>query len=245
MPKGGGGLEGPECSSWSGVGRGECTRDCDASGLLFERPGLLEGAHVPCQATQATLSGRAAVCILFDGQCQWEGQEGVDYKSGAWNLEWREKYSNCHKAENLTDRLECLVADGLLCNHKVFLITNKSAFEGAYYKGHSLLRELLDIAFQVHKAQHNGGFILHVIHIFGRRMKVSGVGGLSQGDLTKGMMAGQTHSCSSHSTQRPMNAQAAEYWCGSGVGGKPGRVHTLGDFFEGHHQGYHVQAAGP
>ncbi len=74
-------------------------------------------------------------------------QYGVDYKSGTWNLEWRKKFSNCRKVENLTDRLECLVADGLLRNHRVFLGTDNSAFEGAYYKGHSHLRELLDIVF--------------------------------------------------------------------------------------------------
>jgi hypothetical protein len=58
---------------------------------------------------------------------------GVDYESGAWNLKWREKSSNCREAKNLTDRLERLVADGALQNHEVFLITDNSAFEGAFY----------------------------------------------------------------------------------------------------------------
>ena len=30
-------------------------------------------------------------------------QYGVDYESGAWNHEWREKSSNCREEENLTD----------------------------------------------------------------------------------------------------------------------------------------------
>ena len=66
----------------------------------------------------------------------------MEYESGAWNVEWREKSSNCREAKNLTDRLERLVADGALRNHEVFLITNTSAFEGAFYKGHSQSREL-------------------------------------------------------------------------------------------------------
>ena len=45
--------------------------------------------------------------------------------------------------------------------------------------------------FPVHKAQRDGGFVLHVIHISGKQMKASGVDGLSQGDLTEGMMAGK------------------------------------------------------
>jgi hypothetical protein len=74
-------------------------------------------------------------------------QYGVDYELGARNLEWREKSSNCREAKNLTDRLEQLVADGAFQNHKVFLITDNSAFKGAFYKGHSPSRELLDIVF--------------------------------------------------------------------------------------------------
>jgi len=31
-------------------------------------------------------------------------QYGVDYELGKWNLEWRDKLSNCREAENLTDR---------------------------------------------------------------------------------------------------------------------------------------------
>jgi hypothetical protein len=31
-------------------------------------------------------------------------QDRVNYKSGAWNLQWRIKFSNCREAENLTER---------------------------------------------------------------------------------------------------------------------------------------------
>ena len=83
------------------------------------------------------------------------------------------------------------MADGALKNHEVFLITDKSEFEGAFYKGHSPSRDLSDIVFRVHKAQCDGGFVLHVIHISGKLMKASGVDGLSRGNLTEGMMAGK------------------------------------------------------
>ena len=90
-------------------------------------------------------------------------QYGVDYESGLWNRVWSKKSSNCREAENLTDRLERLGSDHSLQDHEVFLITDNSAFEGAFYKGHSQSRELSDIVFRVHKAQRDGGFILHVI----------------------------------------------------------------------------------
>jgi hypothetical protein len=153
---------------------------------------LTSSAKPPKQLYRA--ERQAAFFVIGDASGKGKGnavveQYGVDYESGAWNLEWREKSSNCREAENLTDRLERLVADGALQNHEVFLITDNLAFEGAFYKGHSPTRELSDIVFQVHKAQRDGGFVLHVIHISGKVMKASGVDVLSRGDLTEGMMA--------------------------------------------------------
>ena len=139
---------------------------------------------------------RSAFFVIGDSSGKGKGnavveQYGVDYESGLWNCVWSKKSSNCREAENLTDRLERLGSDHSLNDHEVFLITDNSAFEGAYYKGHSQSRELSDIVFRVHKMQRDGGFILHVIHISGKRMKASGVYGLSRGDLTEGMMAGE------------------------------------------------------
>ncbi len=45
--------------------------------------------------------------------------------------------------------------------------------------------------FHLYKAQWAGGFILHVLHISGKRMKATGMDGLSRGDHTEGMMAGE------------------------------------------------------
>jgi hypothetical protein len=137
----------------------------------------------------------AAFFVIGDASGKAKGsaaveQYGVNYKSGAWNLQWRMKSLNRLEAENLTDRLERLVALDSLKNHEIFFITNNLAFKGAYYKGHSHSRELSDIVFRVHKAERDGGFMLHVIHILGKRIKASGVDGLSKGNLTKGMMAG-------------------------------------------------------
>jgi hypothetical protein len=155
---------------------------------------LTSGPEPPKQLYLA--KRQSAFFVIGDANRKAKGnavveQYRVDYKSGAWNLEWREKSSNCREAENLTDRLEQLVADGDLWNHKVFLIMDNLAFEGAFYEGHSPSRELSDIVFQVHKAQRDGAFVLHVIYISGKQVKASGVDGLSRGDLTEGMIAGR------------------------------------------------------
>jgi hypothetical protein len=169
-------------------------------------------------------------------------QYGVDYKLGAWNLEWREKSSNCREAENLTDQLERLVASGLLHNHEVFLTTDNSFFEGAYYKGHSPSRQLSEIVFRVHKAERDGGFILHVIHISGKRMKASGVDGLSQGDLTEGMMGGKDplsfipfHLGADERANSLVGTWVQSWWCtkrGAEFGGLPLTQVTKDNIFE-------------
>ena len=98
--------------------------------------------------------------------------------------------SNVREAENLTDRIERLGNDTALTDHEVFVMTDNTAVEGAYYKGQSPSAKLNDIIFRLHKAERDGGFILHVLHISGKRMKATGVDGLSRGDLTEGMLAG-------------------------------------------------------
>ena len=152
----------------------------------------------------------AALFVIGDASGKAKGavvvsQYGLDYESGVWSQLWRGKSSNVREAENLTDRLERLagqlaigVAERLealnkgagLADHEVFVLTDNSAFEGAYYKGHSTSKELSDIVFRLYKAQRGGGFILHLLHISGKRMKATGVDGLSRGDHTEGMMAG-------------------------------------------------------
>jgi hypothetical protein len=153
----------------------------------------------------------AALFVIGDASGKAKGavvvtQYGLDYESGVWSQQWRGKSSNVREAENLTDRLERLAGQlaigvverlerlnegACLAEHEVFVFTDNSAFEGAYYKGHSTSKELSDIVFRLYKAQRDGGFILHLLHISGKRMKVTGVDGLSRGDHTEGMMAGE------------------------------------------------------
>jgi hypothetical protein len=94
---------------------------------------------------------------------------GVLYEAGSWNVEWRNKSSNAQEVENLTDRVERLVFEKALEHHEVFVFTDNLAFEGCYYKGHSTSEELSDIVFRLHKAERDGGFILHVLHISSKR----------------------------------------------------------------------------
>jgi len=127
------------------------------------------------QLTQADMPPRqlyrakhaAALLVIGDASGKAKGavvvsQYGLDYKSGVWTQHWRGKSSNVRETENLTDRLERLAGDlainvaerletlnesGALSDHEVFVLTENSAFEGSYYKGHSTSKELSDIVF--------------------------------------------------------------------------------------------------
>jgi hypothetical protein len=67
---------------------------------------LTDTSEPPCQLYRARR--QSAFFVVGDASGKGKGnaiieQYGVDYKLGDWNLEWREKSSNCREAENLTD----------------------------------------------------------------------------------------------------------------------------------------------
>ena len=77
----------------------------------------------------------------------------------------------CKLVINVAEHLEALNNDTVLADHELFVLMDNSAFEGSCYKGHLMSKELRDIVFCLYKAQQKGGFILHVLHISGKRMK--------------------------------------------------------------------------
>jgi len=119
---------------------------------------LYQAKHSTAWFVIGDASGRAKGAVVVY-------QHGLDYELGTWLEEWRGKSSNVREAKNLTDRLKRLAAesvglatqvvnrletlntDNALADHEVFVLTDNSAFEGSYYKGHSTSRELSDIVF--------------------------------------------------------------------------------------------------
>ena len=71
------------------------------------------------------------------------------------------------------------------------MFTDNHFSEACYYKDHSASEKLSDIIFRLDKAERDGDFRLHIIHLAGMRTKPRGIDGLSRGDLMEGMMAGK------------------------------------------------------
>jgi hypothetical protein len=138
-------------------------------------------------------------------------------------MDWLEQLAG-ELAINVAERLLTLNKSRALTNHKVFILTNNSAFEGSYYKGHLSSKELSNIVFHLYKAQQTGGFILHVLHISGKRMKGTGVNGLSRGDHTEGMMVGKDPMSFLPFHQGADIDHRKGWESGSGAGGGPATV---------------------
>ena len=70
-------------------------------------------------------------------------------------------------------------------------MTNNQVFEGCFYKGNSNSRKLNGLVLRLRLVDMVTGFILHIIHMAGTRMKILGIDGLSRVDILEGMITGQ------------------------------------------------------
>ena len=98
--------------------------------------------------------------------------------------------SNYRELRNLVESIEEGVADGSFEGAEIFLFTDNSVAEAAYYKGNTPSRPLFDLVLRLRKIEISGTVKLWVVHVAGKRMIAQGTDGLSRGNLTEGVMAG-------------------------------------------------------
>ena len=114
--------------------------------------------------------------------------EKLHYIDGQWTSAENEQTSNYRELYNLVNAVEKLYKEGLLKNCELFLYTDNSVADYAYYRGLSSSRFLILLILRLRKIQIAGDLILHVIHISGKRMMECGVDGLSRGMTNEGVM---------------------------------------------------------
>ena len=83
-----------------------------------------------------------------------------------------------------------MVVNEALQGYEIFMFTDNSTAEAAYWKGTSKSRRLFDLVLQLKKLELEQDIILHVIHISGKRMIAEGADGILRGDHSEGVMAG-------------------------------------------------------
>ena len=126
------------------------------------------------------------------GDCLWvDGDEGLDIAFGSWDGNLTSQSSNFREGYNLVLRLEELLrAEKVKRGTELWLFTDNAVSESAFNKGSSKSRLLHNLCARIRKAEMAFSLHVHVIWIAGTRMIAQGTDGLSRGDLTSGVMAG-------------------------------------------------------
>ena len=103
----------------------------------------------------------------------------------------RNESSNLREFKNLVDMLIEMGKQGSLRGIEVFLFTDNSTAEAAYFNGSSSSEKLFDLVLKVRLLEMENGAKIHLCHVSGERMQFQGTDGLSRGNLNVGVMAGK------------------------------------------------------
>jgi hypothetical protein len=109
---------------------------------------------------------------------------------GVWGRDADSVSSNYRELHNLVDTIEDGIREGDLAHTELFICTDNSTAEGAYYKGNTDSPLLFDLVLRLRQIDLNGLLKLHVVHMAGTRMVAQGTDALSRGDLTSVVMQG-------------------------------------------------------
>ena len=142
---------------------------------------------------------RIGICIYSFGDASgggfgssWGIKGGIGYRFGTWSREVSLESSNLRELLNLVETLEKMAADGLLSGTEVFLFTDNSTAEAAFFNGSSTSKKLFELILRIRKLEMDFKVKVHLCHVSGERMKAQGTDGLSRGNLNVGVMAGKS-----------------------------------------------------
>lgn len=132
----------------------------------------------------ASKQGFGASVELSDRSVMW--------RSGEFSSIVKEQSSNYRELLNLVEYIEEVYRKGLLDGCELFMFTDNSTAEAAYFKGTSSSELLFGLVLRLRKIEMEGRCILHMVHVAGTRMITQGTDGLSRGDRNAGVMAGKS-----------------------------------------------------
>lgn len=115
----------------------------------------------------------------------------VIYRVGVWGSDAEDESSNYRELTNVVEEMEEEAKSGRMVETEVFMCTDNSTAESAYYKGSSSSKILHELILRLHKLALDYCLIIHLIHVAGKRMIAQGTDGCSRGVLMEGVMAGK------------------------------------------------------
>ena len=155
---------------------------------------LLEGDTPPDRLVRG-----ASICVVRHGfgdaskagfGASWESKKGIRYRYGCWGSDHDNSSSNLRELTNLVETLELMATEGDLEGVEMFLFTDNSTAEWAFYKGSSSSESLFNLVLRLRKLEMRVSCKLHLVHVSGKRMIAQGSDGLSRGDFSEGVMKG-------------------------------------------------------
>jgi hypothetical protein len=114
------------------------------------------------------------------------------YRHGIWGNDDSGRSSNWRELTNLVETLELEAMEGRLHGCEIFMFTDNSTAEAAFFKGTSSSILLFNLVLRLRKLEVDQQCLLHLVHVAGTRMIGQGSDGLSRGNLTEGVMLGRT-----------------------------------------------------
>jgi hypothetical protein len=164
--------------------------DLNALAVLFT-PDTPPRRAIRSQAVTTCIYGFADASGAGFGSSLQLPTGSISYRYGLWGKDAEGSSSNYRELRNIVECLESESAAGHLSGHEVFLFTDNTTAESAYYKGNSTSRLLFELILRLRTLEMSHQLLLHVVHVAGARMISQGTDGLSRGDFSSGVMGGQ------------------------------------------------------
>jgi hypothetical protein len=149
---------------------------------------------VPPLASASVVVGFGDASGLGSGYNQIKmGAPDVAYIFGTWSEVVSSKPSNFREMVNLVVAVERGVADGTIeKGTEIFIFTDIFVTARAFYLGTSKSPDLCALVLRLRVLEMTGCIFLRRIWIAGTRMIAQGADGLPRGDLSNGVMAGES-----------------------------------------------------
>jgi len=115
---------------------------------------------------------------------------GILWETGLW--EWsikEESSSNYKELRNIVDTLHKYAQDGFLQHMEIWMFTDNSVAESAYFHRTSKSQQLFELVLQLCKLEMAAKCHIFLVHMAGTQMIAQGTDSLSRGDQNAGVMS--------------------------------------------------------
>ena len=120
------------------------------------------------------------------------GSNKLRILQGTWAESMSEKSSNFKELGNFVNKLENDAKNNLIAGAEMFLFTDNTTTESAFYNGTTKSKTLFELIVRLKQIELHNSVKIHLIHVAGKRMIAQGTDGISRGNIMEGVLAGHS-----------------------------------------------------